>query len=253
MSAGFCSLDGKVALVTGASRGIGASVALGLARAGATLVINYQSNKEKAQKVLEQVKEFSRESFLCAFDVGNAEEVEKSVQEIVGKKERIDILVCNAGIARDSLIPRSSPEHFEEVFRTNLMGTINPVRSVSRSMMKNRYGRILCMSSVVGEMGNKGQSAYAASKSALFGFCKSVARELASRNVTCNVIAPGFIETEMTGELPEEAKKAYLEGIPLQRFGSGQEIASAVQFLVSEEAGYITGATLDVNGGLLMR
>lgn len=247
------SLHGRVALVTGASRGIGASIALRLAKAGAKVWINYQSNEVAAQKVLESCRAFSANSQIIAFDVSNSSAVEAAMERIVSEDSKLDILVANAGIARDALLPRSDAKHFEEVINTNLLGTIHCVRAASRSMMKNRYGRIVCVSSVVGEMGNKGQSAYAASKSGIFGFAKSVSKELGSRNVTCNVIAPGFIETEMTSGLPEEVQKFYLENIAVKRLGSAEEVASAVHFLCAEESGYISGATLDVNGGLLMR
>jgi len=251
--AGFFSLAGKIALVTGGSRGIGSAICLRLAKAGAQVWINYQSNEEAAKKVLDQVKVFSPESKIVRFDISKADEVEKSIEAIIAEKGRLDILVANAGIARDALLPRSTAEHFAEVITTNLLGTINCVRVASRAMMKNRYGRVVCISSVVGEMGNKGQSAYAASKSGIFGFAKSVSKELGSRNVTCNVIAPGFIETEMTAVLPEEVQKFYLENIAVKRLGSAEEVASAVHYLCSEESGYVSGATLDVNGGLLMR
>lgn len=249
----FFSLAGRVALVTGASRGIGASIAQRLARAGAEVLINYHSNRQAAEEVLESIKSFSPNSETIQFDVSKADEVESAIESIVAKRSALHILVANAGIARDALLPRASKEHFEEVLQTNLLGVIHSVRVASRGMMKNRYGRIVCISSVVGEMGNKGQSAYAASKAGIFGFAKSVAKELGSRNVTCNVLAPGFIETEMTSTLPEEVQKFYLENIAVKRLGKAEEVASAVHFLCSEESGYISGATLDVNGGLLMR
>jgi 3-oxoacyl-[acyl-carrier protein] reductase len=247
------SLHGRNALVTGASRGIGAAIALRLAQAGAKVWINYQSNQDAALAVLEKVKVFSPQSQIIPFNVADSAAVDAAMDQIIATDSKLDILVANAGIARDALLPRSSAEHFEEVIRTNLLGSIFCVRSASKSMMKNRYGRIVCISSVVGEMGNKGQSAYAASKSGIFGFAKSVSKELGSRNVTCNVVAPGFIETEMTSSLPEEVQKFYLENIAVKRLGSADEVASAVHFLCAEESGYISGATLDVNGGLLMR
>lgn len=243
------NLDGKVALVTGGTRGIGKAISLKLAEAGARVLVNYRSNREAAEKALSEIKERSSKSKLISFDISDFQATEQAISE----EPQIDILVANAAISRDALIPRSSMEHFQEVLHTNLLGNINLVRILARPMMRQRYGRICCISSVVGEMGNKGQSAYAASKSGLFGFAKSVARELASRNVTCNVVAPGFIETEMTGELPEEVRKQYLEQIPVGRFGAVEDVASSVCFLVSDQASYITGATLDVNGGMLMR
>lgn len=247
------SLSKKTALVTGGSRGIGAAIALRLAKAGARVVINYRSNQDAAEKVLAEVKKHSPDSLIKAFDISKSEEVNKSLAEVLEQVGTIDIAVCNAGVSRDALIPRSSPEQFQEVLDTNLIGTMNVIRCLSRPMMKNRYGRFVLMSSVIGEMGNKGQAAYAASKAALFGLSKSVSLELASRNITCNVVAPGFIETEMTGSLSDDVKAQYLSSIPLNRMASAEEVAAAVHFLVSEEASYITGSTLDINGGLLMR
>jgi len=247
------SLKGRVALVTGASRGIGASIAKRLAKAGAEVVLNFRSNRDLAEQVLGEVQKVSPKSSLLAFDVADSEASAQAIEGCLRERGKIDLLVCNAGIARDALLLRATPEHFEEVWRTNFLGTANIVRLVARAMLKNRYGRIVCLGSVVGEMGNKGQAAYSASKSALEGFSKSVARELGSRGITCNIVSPGFIETEMTGSLPEEVKKAYFASIPLERFGSAQEVASTVHFLLSEEAAYITGASLGVNGGLWMR
>lgn len=249
----FFSLKDRVAIVTGGSRGIGASISKRLAKAGASVVINYRSSSAKAEELLDQIKEFSPSSEIMAFDVGSKDEVDSAVSQIQEKHGRLDIVVANAGVASDALFPRSSNEHFEEVFRTNVFGVINLFRAASRGMMKSRFGRMISISSIIGENGNKGQSAYATSKSALFGLVKSVARELASRNVTCNIIAPGFIDTEMVSGLADEVKEAYLKEIPLARMGTADEIASAVHFLASEEAAYITGATLDLNGGLLMR
>ncbi len=246
-------LKGQIALVTGGSRGIGAAISLRLAKAGAIVLINYRSNREAAVKVLEEIKKYSPDSELIAFDIANAKETELAVDTLLSKWEKIGILVCNAGISREALVPRANEAHFREVIDTNLIGNMNLVRILSRPMMKNRYGRIVCIGSVVGETGNKGQSAYAASKSALFGFAKSVALELGSRQVTCNIICPGFIETEMTHELSEDIKNVYKSKIPLERFGTADEVAGCVEFLVSPEAAYITGATIDINGGLLMR
>jgi len=242
------SLTDKVALVTGGSRGIGAAICKRLAEAGATVLLNYKSNEDSAKAVLSEIQKVSPRSELVKFDIANGAEVEAALK----KFENIHIAVCNAGIARDALLPRSSAEHFQEVLNTNLMGSIHVVRVLSRSMMKNRYGRIVCLGSVVGETGNKGQSAYAASKSGLFGFVKSVAQELGSRNVTCNIVCPGFIETEMTQGLDGQVREAYVQKIPVGRLGTADEVAAGVHFLVSQEAGYITGATLDINGGLVM-
>lgn len=255
MSASLSSFDltDQVALVTGASRGIGAAIAKRFAQAGATVILNYKSNQEAAQKILDDIKGVSPRSKLMRFDVADSKDVDSAFDQIIKDFQSIHIVVANAGISRDVLIPRSTVEHFKEILDTNLMGSINVVRAASRPMMKNRYGRIICIGSVVGEKGNSGQSAYAASKSALFGFAKSVAQELGSRSVTCNVVCPGFIETEMTQALSPEVSKLYLDQIAVNRFGAADEVASAVHFLASKEAAYITGATLDVNGGMLMR
>lgn len=247
------SLAGQVALVTGGSRGIGASICLSLAEAGAKVLMNYRSNRSQAEEVLKKLQEKSPDSELLPFDIAKAEEMEAAVTGSLKKHGKISILVCNAGISRDVLLPRATDEGFREVLNTNLIGHMNLVRLVSRSMMKDRYGRIIFIGSVIGEIGNKGQTAYAASKSALFGFAKSVALELGSRGVTSNVICPGFIETEMTQSLPEEVQRVYLGRIPVERFGKPEEVADCVRFLASESAGYITGATLDINGGLVMR
>lgn len=249
----FFSLDGQTALVTGASRGIGASIARRLANAGAKVVLNYRSNDEAASKVLNEIQKASPSSIAMKFDIANEEEVNRAVSDIEQKFQGLQILVCNAGISRNGLLPRLSLETFHEVMNTNLLGSVLLVKAACRTMMKNRYGRIICMSSLVGEMGNKGQSAYAASKSALLGFVKSVAREFGSRNITCNAICPGFIETEMTDVLDDATKAQYLEQIPLGRYGKSEEVAAAVHYLVSQEGAYVTGATLDINGGIYMR
>ena len=249
----FFALREQVAVVTGGGRGIGAAICRRLAQAGATVVVNFKSSPEQAEEVAEGCRIYSPQSRAVQFDVSKADEVDRGIELIQKDFGKIDILVCNAGISREALVPRASEEHFHEVLHTNLMGAANPIRAVSRVMMKNRYGRIVCMGSVVGESGNKGQAAYSASKSALFGLAKSVALELGSRGVTCNVLCPGFIETEMTKVLPPEVQKAYMEKIPLGRFASPEEVAESVHFLVSKEAGYITGATLDINGGMFMR
>lgn len=249
----FFDLKNRVALVTGASRGIGAAIAMRLAKANAIVVGNYRSNKAEADKVLAELKKHSPQSMMLQFDVGEASQIEEAYKKIADEFGRLEILVCNAGISADSLIMRSKIEDFERTLKVNLQGGFQLIRAASKMMIKQRYGRIVCVSSVIGEMGNKGQAAYAASKAGIFGLVKSVAAELGTRNITCNAIAPGFIETEMTASLSEETAKQYLEGVALGRLGSPEEVAAGVHFLVAPGADYITGATLDVNGGLYMR
>lgn len=245
-------LAGRIALVTGASRGIGRAVALGLARKGAVVVINYERNARAAQETLEEIVKAGGRAETAQFDVSDSGQVEQAVKKIVDQHEKIDILVNNAGIAIDDLLVRIKDEDWERVMRTNLGGTVNCTRAVCRSMIRERWGRVINIASVVGQIGNAGQSAYAASKAGIIGFTKAVARELASRGVTVNAVAPGFIETEMTERLSEKVREEYLRSVPLGRFGTSGEVAAAVCFLASDEAGYITGQVIGVNGGLSM-
>ena len=243
-------LTGKIALVTGASRGIGRQIAVTLAGYGATVVVNYNGSQEKAEEVVKEIEA----------NGGNAEAVQCNVAELDKAKELIDgvvktyggldILVNNAGITRDNLIMKMSEEDFDSVVSTNLKGTFNCVKHAARQMLKQKSGRIINISSVSGVMGNAGQANYCASKAGVIGLTKSVARELGSRGITSNAVAPGFIETEMTSVLPEDVKKAMGEQIPLKRFGQTQDIAETVAFLASDKAGYITGQVIQVDGGM---
>ena len=246
------TLAGQIALVTGASRGIGRAIALSLAGAGAHIVLNYRGNQTAADATLTAIVEQGWRGELCQFDVANENEIEQAVKKIIDGHNKIDILVNNAGITADNLLMRVSPADWDQVVGTNLKGTILCTKIVSRHMIRRRSGRIVNMSSAAGQMGNAGQSLYAASKAGIIGFTKTVARELASRNVTANVIAPGFIETDMTAKLSDQQREKFLQLIPLGRFGTCQEVADMVVFLAGEKAGYITGQVFSINGGLYM-
>lgn len=246
------TLAGQVAVVTGASRGIGRAIALSLARAGAYVVLNYRGNQAAADASLAAVLEQGGRGELARFDVADESEIEQAVKKIVDGHNKIDILVNNAGVTADNLLMRVSAVDWEKVVGTNLKGTILCTKVVSRHMIRQRSGRILNMSSVAGQMGNAGQSLYAASKAGIIGFTKTIARELASRSVTANVIAPGLIETDMTAKLSEQQRDKFLQLIPLGRFGTCQEVADMVVFLAGEKAGYITGQVFGINGGLYM-
>lgn len=245
-------LAGQVALVTGASRGIGKSIALALAEAGANVVINYAGNAEAATQVVEQAKALGVEAFAIQGHVGDSSVFEDMVKKVVDTYGRIDILVNNAGITRDNLIMRMKESEFDDVIETNLKGVFNGIKAVTRPMMKQRSGKIINISSVVGVLGNAGQANYVAAKAGVIGLTKSSARELASRNITVNCIAPGFIETDMTEQLSEELRQGMLAGIPLARLGSPEEIAKVALFLASDNASYMTGQTLHVDGGMYM-
>jgi 3-oxoacyl-[acyl-carrier protein] reductase len=245
-------LDGKVALVTGASRGIGRAIAISLAEAGANVVVNYAGNESAAAEVAAHIHSLGRKAMTMKANVGNSTEVDAMVKQTLETFGQLDILVNNAGITRDNLLMRMKDEEFDEVINTNLKGVFNCVRSVTRTMMKQRSGRIINISSVVGALGNPGQANYVAAKAGVIGLTKSAARELASRGITVNAVAPGFITTDMTDKLSEEMRAQLLLQIPLARFGQPDDIAKTVLFLASDEASYITGQTLHIDGGMYM-
>ena len=242
----------KTALVTGASRGIGRATALELAKAGAKVALNFAGNRAAAEEVAALIEAAGGEALLVQADVGDPAAVDTMIKAVVARFGKIDILVNNAGITRDNLIMRMKEEEWDAVIHTNLKGIFNCTKAVTRLMMKQKYGRIVNMTSVVGVMGNAGQSNYAAAKAGVIGFTKSMAKELASRNITVNAVAPGYISTDMTANLPEQAKSELQSQIPLQRLGNPEDVAAAVLFLVSQGADYITGQTLHVDGGMVM-
>jgi 3-oxoacyl-[acyl-carrier protein] reductase len=246
------ALDGQVALVTGASRGIGRAIALGLAAGGATVLVNYLVNEAAAEETVQLVRSAGGAADAVRFDVGDAEAVRAAVGNIVDQRDRIDILVNNAGLAVDALLLRLKEEDWERALRSNLTGVFLCTKAAVRAMIRARYGRIVNVTSVVAEMGNAGQSAYAAAKAGVIGFTKSVAREVASRGITVNAVAPGFVETDMTAALDEGQRAFYTNVIPAGRIARPDEVAAAVGFLASPAAGYITGHVLHVNGGLYM-
>ena len=245
-------LDGKVALVTGASRGIGRAVALKLASEGAKVAINYAGSQGKAEEVKAEIEKMGGEAILVQANVADKDAVEQMVGAVVDAFGTIDILVNNAGITRDGLLARMKDEDFEAVVDTNLKGVFYCTKAVAKLMMKKRSGRIVNMAFVVGLTGNAGQTNYAASKAGVIGFSKSAAKELASRGITVNMVAPGFIATDMTEAMNEKAKEAVLGTIPLKREGQPEDVANAVLFLVSENASYITGQIVNVDGGMVM-
>ena len=245
-------LTGKVAVVTGASRGIGRAIALELASRGAAVVINYNGSEERAKEVQKEIEEKGGEAEIRQWNVADFAACERAVKDIVKTHGSIDILVNNAGITKDGLLMGMSEADFDSVIDVNLKGTFNMMRFVSRQMLRQRCGRIISMASVVGIAGNAGQANYAASKAGLIGMTKSAARELASRNITVNAVAPGFIETDMTDVLPDSVKEQLLAQIPMKKLGQTGDIANAVCFLADEKASYITGQVLQVNGGMAM-
>ncbi|MBU5346498.1 3-oxoacyl-[acyl-carrier-protein] reductase [Virgibacillus sp. LDC1] len=246
------ALKGQTALVTGASRGIGRSIALGLADLGANVAVNYAGSEAAAAEVVEAIRAKGVSAIAVKSNVGRTEEADAMVKQVLETFGRIDILVNNAGITRDNLIMRMKEEEFDQVIETNLKGVFNCLKAVTRPMMKQRYGRIINISSVVGALGNPGQANYVAAKAGVIGLTKSAARELASRGITVNAVAPGFIDTDMTRELPEDMREGLLGGIPLARLGQPEEIAGVVAFLASSSASYMTGQVLHVDGGMYM-
>lgn len=245
-------LEGKSAIVTGASRGIGKDIAIYLASEGAKVVVNYSGSKEKAEAVVEEIKSSGGTAFAAQANIDQADDVQGLVKQTLEVFGSIDILVNNAGITRDNLIMRMKEQEWDDVLNTNLKGVFLCTKAVTRQMMKQRNGRIINITSIVGVSGNAGQANYVAAKAGVIGLTKSSAKELASRNITVNSVAPGFITTDMTDALPEEIKSQMLSQIPLAKFGNPEDIAKAVAFLASEDANYITGQTIHVNGGMYM-
>lgn len=244
-------IENKVAIVTGGSRGIGEAIALKLAESGANIAFSYVSSDEKAKALEEKLQSFGVKARAFKSNAGDFSESEKMVNEVIKEFGTIDILVNNAGISKDNLLLRMTSDQWDDVMTTNLKSVFNMTKQVIRPMMKSRKGSIINMSSIIGMRGNAGQSSYAASKAGIIGFTKSIAAELGSRNIRCNAIAPGFVETDMTHYLKEgEAAKSFLEKIPLGRFGSAEEIANVTLFLASDMSSYITGQVISVCGGL---
>ncbi|PKG25202.1 3-oxoacyl-[acyl-carrier-protein] reductase [Niallia nealsonii] len=245
-------LQGKVALVTGASRGIGKSIAIELAKQGANIAVNYAGSVDRANEVVAEIKSLGREAVVIQCDVANADSVSQMIKTTLDAFGTIDILVNNAGITKDNLLMRMKETEWDDVINTNLKGVFLCTKAVTRPMMKQRKGRIINITSIVGVTGNPGQANYVAAKAGVIGFTKTTAKELAQRNITVNAIAPGFITTDMTDKLTDEVKQAMLGQIPLGAFGNPEDIANAVVFLASEESGYITGQTLHIDGGMYM-
>lgn len=246
-------LENRVALVTGGSRGIGRAIAIELAKEGATVCINYQKSAEQAKEVLSEVQKISKKNHcLIPFSVSSYTEAEKGIDHCAKESGSIDILVNNAGITRDNLLLRMKEEEWDEVIQTNLKGVFNCSKAAARWMLKKKWGRVINIASLSGESGNAGQCNYSASKAGVIGFTKSLALELASRNITVNAVSPGFIETEMTGHFSAELREQLIKEIPMRRFGTCEEVAHLIIFLTSERARYLTGQVISVNGGLGM-
>ncbi|HLC30110.1 MAG TPA: 3-oxoacyl-[acyl-carrier-protein] reductase [Dehalococcoidia bacterium] len=245
-------LTGKAALVTGGSRGIGRATALELARQGARVAVNYMAQEAAANAVVAAIKEAGGEAFAVQADVGDATAVERMVETLQEHWGRVDILVNNAGINRDTLLMRMSEEDWDAVIRTDLKGPFLCTKAVLRPMLRQRWGRIINLSSIIGTRGNAGQANYAAAKAGLIGFTKSVAKEVASRNITVNALAPGWIESDMVASVPEAYRKEALARIPAGRFGTPEDVAATIAFLASEAASYITGQVLGIDGGMVL-
>ena len=244
-------LEGKTAIITGASRGIGRGIALVFAQQGANVAFTYSASAEAAKSLEDELKAYGIQAKGYQSNAADFNESQKLVDDVVAAFGTVDILVNNAGITKDNLLMRISEEDFDKVIEVNLKSVFNMTKAVQRVMLKARSGSIINMSSVVGVKGNAGQTNYAASKAGVIGFTKSVALELGSRNIRCNAIAPGFIETEMTGKLPEDVVKGWAEAIPLKRGGTPEDVANACVFLASDMSAYVTGQTLNVDGGML--
>ena len=245
--------EGRVAIVTGGGRGIGCAVAVRLGKEGADVAISYRSNDAAAEEAAEEVRATGSRCEIFKGDVASPDDVAALFEGVGDKFGRIDILVNNAGVTRDNLMMRMKEEEFDDVLRTNLKGTYLCTRAALRPMIRSRWGRIVNVSSVVGLVGNAGQANYAASKAGIIGFTKSVAREVAQRGITANVVAPGYVETELTGSLPEKVKDQIRGQVPAGRFGEAEEVAEVVAFLAGEGAGYVTGQTVAVDGGMTMQ
>jgi 3-oxoacyl-[acyl-carrier protein] reductase len=245
-------LKEKCAIVTGAGRGIGRAAALKLAELGANIVINYRNSEKEAEELVREIESKGSKAIMVKADVSNYEEAETLVSKAVESFGRVDILVNNAGITKDGLLLRMKENDFDKVIEVNLKGTFNCVKHVSQIMLKQKSGRIINISSVIGLVGNAGQANYAASKAGIIGLTKAVAKELGSRGITVNAVAPGFIETDMTDGLSDKVKTSLLDTVPLKRLGSAEDVANLVGFLASEEAAYITGQVINVDGGMVM-
>lgn len=243
-------LEGKIALVTGASRGIGRAIARTLAGYGADVAVNYCGSREKAQEVADEITAIGRRAMIVQADISSQEECERMFKEVADQLGVPDILVNNAGITRDNLAMRMSEEEFDQVLDTNLKGTFFCMKLAAKQMLRKRYGRIISLSSIVGLHGNAGQINYSAAKAGVVGMTKSLAKELASRGITVNAVAPGYVETDMTAVLTDAQKAAMMTQIPLGRIGQPQDIAEAVAFLASDKAAYITGQVISVDGGM---
>jgi 3-oxoacyl-[acyl-carrier protein] reductase len=246
------NLEGKVALVTGASRGIGREIALELAREGCNVAVNYSGSEAKANEVVDEIKGLGREAIAVQCNVSDSEAVQAMVKETISQFGSVDILVNNAGITKDNLLMRMKEAEWDDVININLKGVFLCTKAVTRQMMKQRSGRIINISSIVGVSGNPGQANYVAAKSGVIGLTKTTAKELAPRGITVNAIAPGFISTDMTDQLPEDVRNEMLKQIPLSRFGDPKDIAKVVTFVASDSAAYMTGQTLHIDGGMVM-
>jgi 3-oxoacyl-[acyl-carrier protein] reductase len=246
------TLSGQIAVVTGASRGIGRAVAFSLAHTGAYIVVNYRGKQAAAEESLAAIVEAGGKGELSQFDIAVEDQVEEALKKVVDGHGKIDILVNNAGVTADNLLIRMKPADWDQVIGINLKGTVLCTKIATRHMIGQRYGRIINVSSVVGQMGNVGQALYAASKAGIIGFTKTVAREVATRGITVNAVAPGIIETDMTANLPEKLREEFLKKIPLGRFGTCAEVAEMIVFLAGAGSGYVTGQVFNVNGGLYM-
>jgi len=245
--------EGRVAIVTGGGRGIGRAIAVRIAREGANVAISYRSNDSAAEETAKAVREAGTKCEVFKGNVASPGDVEALFKGVSDAFGRVDILVNNAGITRDNLMMRMKEDEFDDVLQTNLKGTYLCTRAALRPMVRARWGRIVSMSSVVGLVGNAGQANYAASKAGIIGFTKSVAREVAQRGITVNAVAPGYVETELTGTLPEDVKDRIKAQVPMGRFGEAEEVAEVVAFLAGEDAGYVTGQTIAVDGGMTMQ